>query len=271
MKHGVHHSPRLSGGRFPRRTRRGLIEAQNIGTRIRRGWKDFPGGHAGASLKQGRAPEVGGGVGGDFPGGHAGASLKPIYATHRTLLGQDFPGGHAGASLKRTATAEFGGFPTPGFPRRTRRGLIEATSSSGEGSARSRRFPRRTRRGLIEATVGAPAVDGSGYTFPRRTRRGLIEAFPGRRAGPPRPEFPRRTRRGLIEAPWSGCPRFARRGFPRRTRRGLIEAQAEPRIKPCHAAHFPGGHAGASLKRLPARSVRPAGADISPADTPGPH
>ena len=37
----------------------------------------------------------------DFPGGHAGASLKldlPVRAGHQ--VGRDFPGGHAGASLK---------------------------------------------------------------------------------------------------------------------------------------------------------------------------
>jgi len=37
-------------------------------------------------------------------------------------------------------------------------------------------FPRRFRRGLIEADELGGAIDESGYGFPRRFRRGLIEA-----------------------------------------------------------------------------------------------
>ena len=64
----------------------------------------------------------------DFPGGHAGASLKPGDRDEgESHEDEDFPGGHAGASLKR---------------------LVRA---GPEG--RGRRFPRRTRRGLIEASL----------------------------------------------------------------------------------------------------------------------
>ena len=40
---------------------------------------------------------------------------------------------------------------------------------------------------------------------------------------------------------------------------------------PAGAPDFPGGHAGASLKRPQRRVGRAGGRDISPADTPGPH
>ena len=59
--------------------------------------------------------------------------------------------------------------------------------------------------------------------------------------------------------------------FPRQTRRGLIEAALTMKVGGCEAVHFPGRHAGASLKHgRPTERVEIA-ADISPADTPGPH
>ncbi len=85
------------------------------------------------------------------------------------------------------------------FPRRIRRGLIEALHARcrvstirnfrGEFAAaslkhpvvrqqvvRDGRFPRRIRRGLIEAEAQLIAL-GASTAFPRRIRRGLIEAF----------------------------------------------------------------------------------------------
>ena len=62
----------------------------------------------------------------DFPGGHAGASLKHPYQGAINARGYaDFPGGHAGASLKQRPAVHRGD-TGGGFPRRTRRGLIEA-------------------------------------------------------------------------------------------------------------------------------------------------
>ena len=62
--------------------------------------RDFPGGHAGASLKPGlRRPRPRRRT--HFPGGHAGASLKRGADRHGAGRDRgDFPGGHAGASLK---------------------------------------------------------------------------------------------------------------------------------------------------------------------------
>ena len=60
------------------------------------------------------------------------------------------------------------------FPRRIRRGLIEAEKTY-ETNAEAVIFPRRIRRGLIEASH-AGSARGSQVLFPRRIRRGLIEA-----------------------------------------------------------------------------------------------
>ena len=70
---GVRHSLRVHHG-FPRRTRRGLIEAREptlAPTAVR---EDFPGGHAGASLKR---------------GGHL-----PRAAVHLGISPADTPGPH---------------------------------------------------------------------------------------------------------------------------------------------------------------------------------
>ena len=60
-------------------------------------------------------------------------------------------------------------------------------------------FPRRMRRGLIEARRTIRPLAAS-EAFPRRMRRGLIEAARSRRRFTPTRSFPRRMRRGLIEA-----------------------------------------------------------------------
>ncbi len=108
------------------------------------------------------------------------------------------------------------------FPRRIRRGLIEAMASA-RNRASSAAFPRRIRRGLIEARR-ASSRRGGLARFPRRIRRGLIEA---RLVSPQQStagRFPRRIRRGLIEAIWSVARSASPIAFPRRIRRGLIEA-----------------------------------------------
>ena len=156
------------GGQFPRRTRRGLIEAISNKNLASRNSTDFPGGHAGASLKPGR-----GAARRErrtyFPGGHAGASLKPLHVTRRWRCLQDFPGGHAGASLKPWASTAAFAAARARFPRRTRRGLIEARSSGGCASLSLPGFPRRTRRGLIEAGRGGAGLPRAGRISPADT------------------------------------------------------------------------------------------------------
>ena len=92
-------------GVFPRQTRRGLIEAGRLGGGDQAHHRPFPGRHAGASLKLGPHRAVRR-VPGAFPGRHAGASLKRAPGTH----------------CRR---------PRRGFPRQTRRGLIEAPRLAG--------------------------------------------------------------------------------------------------------------------------------------------
>ena len=91
---------------------------------------DFPGGHAGASLKRPVFSAIGPTLRPNFPGGHAGASLKRGDGRPRADGGRDFPGGHAGASLKPVQRDD-GDRDVAGFPRRTRRGLIEAVRRRG--------------------------------------------------------------------------------------------------------------------------------------------
>src|SRR5207248_2286048 len=132
------------------------------------------------------------------------------------------------------------------FPRRIRRGLIEAvyvlTSHTLPGE-----FPRRIRRGLIEALrrfaisiLRRSFRDGfvaaslklqqrshpppGDRQFPRRIRRGLIEARTAFMLPASPVRFPRRIRRGLIEAQRSRRWQSRDTRFPRRIRRGLIEA-----------------------------------------------
>ena len=64
------------GTRFPRQTRRGLIEAARRAYAAPRTAPHFPGRHAGASLKRGRALGRVQPAHAHFPGRHAGASLK---------------------------------------------------------------------------------------------------------------------------------------------------------------------------------------------------
>ena len=94
---------------FPRRTRRGLIEAARV---------NIP---SGLTLDH-------------FPGGHAGASLKQRHPRRVDVEPADFPGGHAGASLKLPVEPPVDPVDV-GFPRRTRRGLIEAGYASRQSTA----------------------------------------------------------------------------------------------------------------------------------------
>ena len=189
---------------------------------------------------------------------------------------QVFPGEIAGASLK-PEPRQRDGAGRGGFPRRNRRGLIEARPRRRRGAGSWGGFPRRNRRGLIEAPAAGRASPRPARRFPRRNRRGLIEArtrgwrrfrwwrvvFPGEIAGAslkrhlPLGErrqlhgFPRRNRRGLIEAR-AGARVACRPGsgrFPRRNRRGLIEASDQPGGWRSRRIVFPGEIAGASLKR----------------------
>src|SRR5947199_408416 len=73
------------------------------------------------------------------------------------------------------------------MPRRRRRNKRGST------------FPRRERRGLIEADLLSKYLGDHGL-FPRRERRGLIEASHACCGLLMPREFPRRERRGLIEA-----------------------------------------------------------------------
>ena len=109
------------------------------------------------------------------------------------------------------------------FPRRQRRGPIEARTDS-RGPSRRTRFPRRQRRGPIEA-ISRPGRRSSSTPFPRRQRRGPIEARP-------RPHRPA----GQVV-------------FPRRQRRGPIEAAGRRRAARRPETRFHGGNAVAQLKR----------------------
>ena len=93
---------RGEGGRtlagFPRRTRRGLIEAGEPPVVPVPPLVDFPGGHAGASLKPRALSLVFQEDSHDFPGGHAGASLKHagdgLGLEHTVISPADTPGPH---------------------------------------------------------------------------------------------------------------------------------------------------------------------------------
>src|SRR5690554_6058075 len=87
-------------------------------------------------------------------------------------MGAGFRGECAAASLKHECVRIDA--RTLAFPRRMRRGLIEARSTISS-SAAPRPFPRRMRRGLIEAGAGEKELAVIDQ-FPRRMRRGLIEA-----------------------------------------------------------------------------------------------
>ena len=85
---------------FPRRIRRGLIEAPLKNHQVNSGQRHFLGEFAGASLKRRIAESVLIGFR-DFPGEFAGASLKPEEHALPVAIAQYFPGEFAGASLKR--------------------------------------------------------------------------------------------------------------------------------------------------------------------------
>ena len=114
--------------RFPRRIRRGLIEALSV--------------TSGASASR------------YFPGEFAGASLKRDHAPRGAQAAPHFPGEFAGASLKQRAQCD-AHQAHQGISRRIRRGLIEASRPRCPWSDRTG-FPRRIGRGLIEAALTSP-------------------------------------------------------------------------------------------------------------------
>ena len=163
-----------------------------------------------------------------FPGEIAGASLKPGVVRHAARDPRRvFPGEIAGASLKQPRARGHVDCDVDGFPRRNRRGLIEAgVCAACSGASGALRFPRRNRRGLIEA-------------LRKTAKNGVYDVvFPGEIAGAS-------LKRG------SGRPRRERGAgrFPRRNRRGLIEAtRISSAMRPNSSSVFPGEIAGASLK-----------------------
>ena len=125
LKPALVRDPVFVAGLFPRRNRRGLIEASGGRAPIEDPTADFPGEIAGASLKPGEVGR-GGQTEADFPGEIAGASLKPLQLRGpRAGCVLDFPGEIAGASLKPASCSTSTRRPAR-FPRRNRRGLIEA-------------------------------------------------------------------------------------------------------------------------------------------------
>ena len=113
-----------------------------------------------------------------FPGGIAGASLKQELARRELYLAHEvFPGGIAGASLKPATQVPTVVDKYTRFPRRNRRGLIEASCAAATAAGESPVFPG----GIAGASLkpGGRAHPGNGRgRFPRRNRRGLIEASP---------------------------------------------------------------------------------------------
>ena len=187
-----------------------------------------------------------------------------------------------------------------GFPRRNRRGLIEALRTQMQVFVPPYGFPRRNRRGLIEAShnycrrvqhepsgfpggiAGASLKPSHHRTeriprrrFPRRNRRGLIEAAKFVGAFNPLNSlgFPRRNRRGLIEA--ARIPhrrRKVRRRFPRRNRRGLIEASTPGRTSPSRSTWFPRRNRRGLIEAEASETFGPCShVGVSPAESPGPH
>jgi len=86
-------------------------------------------------------------------------------------------------------------------------------------------FPRRFRRGLIEAGFIPPHRPAFPY-FRGDSAAASLKRLASSTCRIPAPGFPRRFRRGLIEAGANvfGSAQAASR-FPRRFRRGLIEAR----------------------------------------------
>ena len=160
-------------GGFPRRTRRGLIEAEQIPTQNQR-IQAFPGELAGASLKQLSQQDLALRQSVAFPGELAGASLKlALNGEGQSRVMDAFPGELAGASLKHDDDDH----PVPdplAFP-----GELAGASLKHRAPARAR-APGIPFPGELAGASLKPCLDwcmGGGLDiFPRRTRRGLIEA-----------------------------------------------------------------------------------------------
>jgi len=204
-----------------------------------------------------------------------------------------FRGDSAAASLK-PLDDQLAGASEMEFPRRFRRGLIEARRAMPKPAWRSR-FPRRFRRGLIEAcgvdsTISTSCNDFRGDSAAASLKRGIDIAHRHLAA-----LFPRRFRRGLIEAPIAAQAHFALaadfRGdsaaaslkqtdlshddgeavrFPRRFRRGLIEALIFVAASPCSPA-FPRRFRRGLIEATIRATILPTPHDISAAIPPRPH
>ena len=185
--------------------------------------------------------------------------------------------------------------PRLGFPRRNRRGLIEASSPPRSTSARSPCFPRRNRRGLIEAPASAVSIPASTRVFPGGIAGASLKRLGHRHGRDTLPRFPRRNRRGLIEAcdpTTANCPRAP--VFPGGIAGASLKRHRASGMRIARVV-FPGGIAGASLKHpagprpdadvarfprrnrrglieaAPSRPARRRRARFSPAESPGPH
>ena len=110
-----------------------------------------------------------------FRGEVAAASLKHHHRVRERHGSVRFRGEVAAASLKQEDLGEVDGLGMV-FPRRSRRGLIEARMSSGHIPS-ALVFPRRSRRGLIEAFMDFSAAHHSAHGF-----RGEVAAASLKRA-----------------------------------------------------------------------------------------
>ena len=102
-----------------------------------------------------------------FPGEIAGASLKrrvprPSLAQHRPV----FPGEIAGASLKPGRPGGFGGRSGSGFPRRNRRGLIEAGGCRTDWTRHQEVFPGEIAGASLKLGGGRGRHGGGTGVFP---------------------------------------------------------------------------------------------------------
>ncbi len=115
----------LSLRRFPRRQRRGSVEARGI-----------------------LRPKFG--VPRRFRGGNVAAPLKHFVLAQEFQRSFGFRGGNVAAPLKPDV-ARFTVAEGVEFPRRQRRGSVEASQARVPAPAQAMRFPRRQRRGSVEA------------------------------------------------------------------------------------------------------------------------
>ena len=111
-----------------------------------------------------------------------------------------FPGEAAGASLKLRHAGHIAIRAGHRFPRRSRRGLLEARGASAEALRGVTGFPGEAAGASLKPPRSAAINLCPQRRFPRRSRRGLIEASMRRISYPIAAQFPRRSRRGLIEA-----------------------------------------------------------------------